>query len=223
MSRTLSEAASKELLRPFGVPFLAEHVVRTPDEAFDAATALGAPVVAKLCGDAIAHKTERGLVRLGLESPKAARAAAAELFAAARPEDGEVSVLVAPMVRATRELIAGVSVDAQFGPTVLLGVGGVLAEAVADAVVRLVPVDAVDASEMIDDLASQALIGSFRGEPPVDREALMAVILALSTAAEAEPALVSIDLNPLMIVDGRPVAVDALVEVADALPSARSH
>jgi acetyl-CoA synthetase (ADP-forming) len=120
------------------------------------------------------------------------------------------------MVRATRELIAGVSVDPQFGPTVVLGVGGILAEAVADAVVRLAPLSQVDAEDMLDELATQALLGPFRGEPPVDREAVVAVLLALSDATERVPGLVSVDLNPLMVVDGRPVAVDALVELAGA-------
>jgi acetyl-CoA synthetase (ADP-forming) len=216
VTHTLSEADSKALLAPFGVPFLPERVVDGPDAAVAAAEAIGAPVVAKLCGDAIAHKTERGLVRLGLGDAEDVRRAAVELLAAARPEDGPVHVLVAPMVRATRELIAGVSVDPQFGPTVVLGVGGILAEAVADAVVRLAPLSQVDAEDMLDELATQALLGPFRGEPPVDREAVVAVLLALSDATERVPGLVSVDLNPLMVVDGRPVAVDALVELAGA-------
>jgi acetate---CoA ligase (ADP-forming) subunit beta len=220
MATTMSEAASKAVLARYGVPFLPEHLVDTPAEAEAAAAAVGGPVVAKLCGDAIAHKTERGLVRLNLDDPGAARRAAEELLGAATPDDGAVQVLVAPMVRATRELIAGIAHDPQFGATVLLGVGGVLAEAVADVVVRLVPLAPVDAAEMIDDLRSQALLGEFRGEPEVDREALAAVLLALSAAAEGEPGLVSADLNPLMIVDGRPVAVDALVEVDDRRPIA---
>ncbi len=216
MTHTLSEAESKSLLAPFGVPFLDERLVDTADAAADAAAAIGGPVVAKLCGEAIAHKTERGLVRLSLQGAAEARRAAEELLAAARPEDGPVQVLVAPMVRATRELIVGLSVDPQFGPTVVLGVGGILAEAVADVVVRLVPVTEVDAEEMIDELRTQALLGPFRGEPAVDRRALVAVLLALSDAAERVPGLVSADLNPLMVVDGEPVAVDALVELADA-------
>lgn len=215
MSHTLSEADSKALLAPFGVPFLDERLVDDPDAAADAAAELGGPVVAKLCGDAIAHKTERGLVRLGLHGRDDVRRAAAELLAAARPEDGPVQVLVAPMVRATRELIAGVSVDPQFGPTVVLGVGGILAEAIADAVVRLVPISEVDAEDMLDELASQSLLGPFRGEPAVDRGAVVAVLVALSDAAEQVPGLLSVDLNPLMVVDGAPVAVDALVELAD--------
>lgn len=219
-TRTLSEAASKRLLAGHGVPLLDEREVTAADEAAVAAGELGFPVVAKLCGDAIAHKTERGLVRLGLGDAEAVRAAAGELLAAARPEDGEVSVLVAPMVRGNRELIAGVAVDEQFGPTVLLGVGGILAEAVGDAVVRLVPLTRADAEDMVDGLATQALLGPFRGEPAVDRDALCEVLLGLSAAAEADPSIRSIDLNPLIVVDGRPVAVDALVEVGEAAPVA---
>jgi acetyl-CoA synthetase (ADP-forming) len=213
VTRTLSEAHSKALLAGHGISFLPEHLVDTPAEAADAARAVGGPVVAKLCGDAIAHKTERGLVRLGLHGPDEVATAAEELLAAAAPDDGAVQVLVAPMVRATRELIAGVSVDDHFGPTVLLGVGGILAEAVADVVVRLAPLTEVDATEMVDDLACQALLGPFRGEPPVDRVALVAVLLGLSAAATSVAGLRSVDLNPLMVVDGVPVAVDALVEL----------
>lgn len=212
-TRTLSEAESKALLRSAGVPVVDERLADDPDAAAAAAGELGFPVVAKLCGEEIAHKTERGLVRLGLEGPDAARRAAVELLAAARPEDGDVAVLVAPMVAGSRELIAGLATDAQFGPTVMVGVGGILAEAVADVVLRLVPVDAVDAVEMIQALATQSLLGPFRGEPPVDREALAAVLLGLSQVAVEHREVVSADINPLIVVDGRPVAVDALVEL----------
>jgi succinyl-CoA synthetase beta subunit len=210
---TLSEADSKELLATFGVPFPTERVVTTADAAVDAAGEIGLPVVVKLGGDGIAHKTERGLVRLGLGSADQVRSAAADLLTAATPDDGEVHLLVAPMLRATRELIAGLHDDDQFGMTVMLGVGGILAEAVADVSFRLVPITRVDADEMIDDLALQALLGPFRGEPAVDRAAVADVLLGLSSAAESRADIASADLNPLLIVDGAPVAVDALVEV----------
>jgi acetyl-CoA synthetase (ADP-forming) len=210
----LSEAASKSLLAEHGVAVLEERLVHTAEEAAAAAPEVGMPVVLKLCGDGIAHKTERGLVRLRLGEVDAVRVAAAELLAAARPDDGEVGVLVAPMVSGNRELIAGLARDPQFGPTVLLGVGGIFAEALADVVLRLVPLHAVDAEEMIDDLATQRLLGPFRGEPAVDRSAVVDVLVGLSKLAEARPDVVSVDVNPLIVVDGRPVAVDALVEVA---------
>ena len=213
MCPTLSEAESKQLLAAQGVPVPDERIVADADSAAVAADEIGYPVVAKLCGSAIAHKTERGLVRLALGDAEAVRAAARELLAAATPDDGEVGVLVAPMVKGNRELIAGLADDPTFGMTVMLGVGGILAEAVADVSFRLVPISRVDAEDMIDDLVTQRLLGPFRGEPAVDRERLVAVLVGLSKAAEANPDLVSADLNPLIIVDGAPVAVDALVEL----------
>jgi acyl-CoA synthetase (NDP forming) len=213
--RTLSEADSKALLAERGVPFAAERVVADPAAAGEAADALGYPVVVKLNGDAIAHKTERGLVRLGLADRAAVEAAGTDLLAKATAADGDVSLLVAPMLRGNRELIAGLARDPQFGMTVIVGLGGILAEAVADVAVRPVPLSDADARDMIDQLRTQAILGEFRGEPAVDRDALTAVILGLSAAAEADPRIVSVDLNPLIVVDGTPIAVDALVELDD--------
>jgi acetyl-CoA synthetase (ADP-forming) len=186
--------------------------VRSADDAAAAADQLGYPVVVKLHGESIAHKTERGLVRLGLGNADAVRAAAGSLLAAASADDGEVDLLVAAMVRGNRELIAGLVRDPQFGPCVMLGVGGVLAEALGDVVFRLAPMNRLDAQEMIDDLANQALLGPVRGEPAVDRGRLADVLCALSAAAE-DPTVVAIDVNPLIVHDGVPTAVDALVEV----------
>lgn len=210
---TISEQASKALLAPHGVPFLDERSVPDPDGAVAAAEELGLPVVLKLNGDAIAHKTERGLVRLGLGTRDAVADAAAELLSAATPDDGAVSLLVAPMIRSNREFICGASTDPQFGPTVLLGVGGILAEAIADVAIRLAPISAVDAEEMIDQLRTQDLLGPFRGEEAIDRQGLVGTLLALSVAITDHPEIVSIDLNPVLIHHGAPVAVDALVEV----------
>lgn len=213
MSTTLSESASKALLAPFGVPFAPERSVRTAVEAADAAGAMGFPVVAKLCGDGISHKTERGLVRLGLGDRRAVLDAAQSLLDAATPDDGVVEVLVAPMLVGDRELIVGLHHDQQFGMTAVLGIGGVLAEALADVSIRLVPLHRSDALEMIDDLRAVALLGPFRGQPPVDRDAVAQVVLALAAASQAHPEIVSVDLNPLIIVEGSPIVVDALVEV----------
>ncbi len=211
---TWSESASKALLREYGVPMADEREVRTAAEAAAAANEIGFPVVAKLCGEAIAHKTERGLVRLRLHDADAVHRAATELLDAATAADGDVSVLVAPMVAGNREFIAGVVRDPQFGANVMLGVGGILAEAIADVVFRPVPISDVDAGEMVDQLSTQQLLGPFRGEAEVDRVQLKSVLLGLSAAAVARPEIASIDVNPLIIrADGVPVAVDALVEI----------
>ncbi|MBS1837513.1 MAG: acetate--CoA ligase family protein [Actinobacteria bacterium] len=219
-TRTLSEAASKQLLARFGVPFVEERLVSNPADAVRAAQELGVPVVAKLCGDRLAHKTERGLVRLGLADDAAVLDAATELLALAHPDDGVTGVLVAPMLSGSRELIAGVATDPQFGPTVLVGLGGVLTEALADVSVRLAPLGRIDAEEMLDDLRCQALLGEVRGEPALDRTTVIDVLVGLSAAVEGVPELVSVDLNPLIVHDGRAVAVDALVELrAQGAPS----
>ncbi len=218
--RTLSEADSKALLAGFGVPIAAEAVVATPAEAAAAADRIGYPVVVKLCGDAIAHKTERGLVRLRLPDGAAVQLAGTELLAAATPDDGPVALLVAPMVAGNRELIAGLVRDPQFGMNVMLGIGGVLAEAIADVAFRPVPTSRIDAAEMIDSLGAQRLLGAFRGEAAVDRERLIDVVVGLSAAAVATPELVSADLNPLIVgADGVPIAVDALVELGPTIAS----
>lgn len=214
--RTLSEAASKELLVRYGLTVAGERVVRDAISAVDAAGDLGYPVVAKLVGDAIAHKTERGLVRLGLTDAPAVERAASELLAAAGPDDGDVGLLIAPMIRGNRELIAGLLRDPQFGPTVMLGVGGVLAEAIADVVFRPAPLDVVTAEEMIDGLATHRLLGDFRGEAAVSRSHLVELLVGLGRLADERPDVLSVDVNPLIVTaDGVPVAADALVELGD--------
>jgi acetyl-CoA synthetase (ADP-forming) len=213
MGRTLSEHESKGLIASHGVAVVAERLVEDAPEAVRAADELGYPVVVKLTGDRIAHKTERGLVRLSVGSAVEVEAAVNELLVATRPEDGSVALLVAPMLRGARELIAGIHRDHDFGPCIMIGIGGVLAEAVADVAFRLVPIDETDAAEMIDDLRGQALLGPFRGEPPLDRANAVRSLVGLSALARARPDIVAVDVNPLVIVEGMPVAVDALVEL----------
>ncbi len=211
---TLSESDSKQLLVRYGLPVATERVVDTTAAAVAAAVDIGYPVVVKLEGDAIAHKTERGLVRLDIADAAGVERAARELLGAATPADGDVAVLVAPMIRGHRELIVGLLRDPQFGPTVMLGVGGILAEAVADVVFRPAPLDAVTAHEMIDGLATQALLDAFRGEQAVDRRAIVELLVGLGRLAIDRPDVASVDVNPIIITaDGSPVAVDALVEI----------
>jgi succinyl-CoA synthetase beta subunit len=213
MGRTLAEHESLALLREYGIPTVDESVVDTASHAATAAAAVGFPVVVKLTGPTITHKTERGLVRLALQTPTEVHDAARDLLTAAHPDDGAVALVVARMVRGARELITGIHTDPQFGPVVMVGIGGVLTEAVADVAVRLVPLEGPDGLEMLDDLRTQTLLGPFRGEPAVDRAAVAAVLGALCELSAAHPEVSAVDVNPLVIVDGAPIAVDALVEL----------
>ena len=216
--RTLSESDSKQLLAGFGLPLAQEKIAANADAAARAAEAIGFPVVVKLCGDAIAHKTERDLVRLGLGDAAAVRRAAEELLAKARPDDGPVSLLVAEMVRGKRELIAGIVRDPHFGPCVVLGLGGILTEALGDVVFAAAPLTKGDAMRMITGLrASHLVTKPFRGEPAVDADALADVLVGLGKLATERSDIASVDVNPLIVRnDGKPVAVDALVELGDA-------
>ncbi|CAB5008660.1 unannotated protein [freshwater metagenome] len=214
---TLSEFASKEILARHGLPILQERVVASSSEVSGVLAQMSLPVVAKLCGPSIAHKTERGLVKLNLQTIDDVCKAVDDLLAAAVPADGQVEVLIAPMVKSSREFIAGVVRDAQFGSNVMLGVGGVLAEAIADVVFRPVPLSVHDAHEMVSELRSQKLLGEFRGEPAVSVDALVSVLMALSRVSVDRSDIASIDLNPLLVTGtGEVVAVDALVEIEDA-------
>lgn len=211
---TLSEAESKELLAGYGLPVLTERLAQTAEGAVAAATDVGLPCVLKLCGDTIAHKTERNLVRLNLQSEAEVRGAANELLAAATPDDGDIELLVAPMVRSNREFIVGADRSDEFGPVVMLGIGGIFAEALEDVVFRLLPATPGELDAMLDDLATQALLGPFRGEAAIDRAQLVGVLSAVGQAMLDRRDITSIDINPVLISHGKAVAVDALVAVS---------
>lgn len=206
----LSEFESKQLLADCGVSVSRDRLAGSVAEAVAAASEIGGPVALKLCGRSLAHKSERGLVRLGVEGDDAVRSAAEDLLAAATTDDGETALLVSEMVAGHRELIAGVVRTEQFGAALMLGLGGVLAEAVGEAVFRLLPVSEADCEDMIDDLGVPALLGPLRGEPAVDRDALVGALLGVAQAGGGD-GIEAIDVNPLVIRDGQPVAVDALV------------
>jgi acetyl-CoA synthetase (ADP-forming) len=204
----LSEHDSKLLLAGFGVPVSREKVVATPGEAVAAAREIGYPTVLKLCGAAIMHKTELGGVKLGLVGDEAVQSAANELLA--KGPDG-AELLVAEQVSGSRELIAGVTMDPQFGPTLMFGVGGIFAEVLADVVFRLLPATDEELDAMLDDLANPHILGEFRGEPAVDRQALVKALSGLAACVEERSDVESVDINPLIVSDGLPIAVDALV------------
>jgi hypothetical protein len=165
----------------------------------------------KVDATGLAHKTESGAVRLGLRDPDAVREAARELLALALPEGAAGRGLLVSRQLAGVELILGGRRDAQFGPIVLVGLGGILAEALDDVAVRLAPVDAQTAAEMLDDLRGARVLVGFRGRPAIDRPAVIGAIVALGRALVADPALLEVDINPLISGPDGTAAVDALV------------
>ncbi|TMC12770.1 MAG: hypothetical protein E6J41_02265 [Chloroflexi bacterium] len=205
-TRMLASSEAAALLERFGIPLVEERLVESAAAAGAAARALGFPVVLKAPAPGVAHKSEAGLVRVGLGSESAVARAYADLAARA------AAVVVQRQVEGV-ELILGVTTDAALGPAVLVGLGGVFAEILDDVSVRPVPLTAADAAEMIRDLRGYPLLTGARGRPPADVAAVESMILALARLAEEAPGVRSIDLNPVMAGERGAVAVDWLVEL----------
>ncbi|MCK5558630.1 MAG: acetate--CoA ligase family protein, partial [Candidatus Hydrogenedentes bacterium] len=164
----LSEHESKRLLARYAIPIVREELVECLDDALDAARRIGFPVVLKACGSGMAHKTELGVVELNLDDDSAVGEAYQRIVERAPGKlDG---LLVQEMARGNRELICGLTRDEQFGPCVMLGLGGIFVEAVRDVVFRVAPIELRDALEMMDDLKGREVLGEFRGEKAVDRD-----------------------------------------------------
>lgn len=210
-SGTLSEVASKRLLEAYGIGIPAEWLAQTAAEAAAAAREIGFPVVVKVQSLDIPHKTEVGGVKLGLKSVAEVEEAFAEVsrcVPGARVEGVLVARQVAPVV----ELIAGVNRDPQFGPVVLVGLGGIFAETLADVSLRLPPLDARGALEMLEELKGAQLLRGARGRPEADRGALAAVLVQLGELAlDFGDRLLALDINPLFALADGALAGDALV------------
>jgi acyl-CoA synthetase (NDP forming) len=210
--KTLSEHESKELLAAYGVPVSREKMVGDLMEAQAAAKELGFPVVLKVCGSSVIHKTELGLIQVGLKDPNELEQAFNRLQPAA--QEAGAGLLLQEMVEGDRELVLGLTRDPGFGPCVMLGLGGIFAEALADVTFRITPLSRHDALEMQGELKSQKLLGTFRGKPEVDGEVLARCLTALGQLAKDFPQVKEVDVNPMIVRGGKPIAVDSLVVLA---------
>lgn len=211
--RALSEFDSKKLLAHYGVAVTNEDLATTADQAVEMAAKIGPDVAMKACSADLMHKSEAGAVRLGLSEPEAIRKTFDELMAI---QDGLDGVLIQEMASGNRELVLGLNRDAQFGPCVMLGLGGVFAEILADTAFRAAPVDMVEAADMCEQLRSKAVLGAFRGQDPADMEALCRAIVALGRIGIEHPEVAEIDVNPVIIDrQGKIKAVDALVVLGE--------
>ncbi len=204
----LSEHESKQLLAAYGLPVTREAFANSREEVLEAGRSIGYPLVLKGCSAEVAHKSEQGLVFIDLRT-EAEAVAAFDTLSARLPAGA--GILVQEFVKGDRELAAGMIRDPQFGPCVMFGLGGIYAEVLRDVCFRVAPLDENDAQEMLDEIRGRAILGAARGAPPADRERLAAALVALGEIGVREPHVKEIDVNPLILRDGRPVAVDALV------------
>lgn len=209
--QALSEFDAKKVLADRGIPVSEEYLVTTARQAVQKANAIGFPVVLKACSHKIAHKTEGGLVMTSLDSPDAVEQAFEQIMKNA----GDIEldgVLVLEMVKGQRELVLGLFRDRQFGPCVMAGFGGILTEVIKDTCFRMAPVDMIEAQDMLEELKAKDMLKNFRGQAPVDRDALCRAICAVGDIGLENETIAEIDINPLIIrADGSFAAVDALV------------
>jgi len=206
--RALNEFESKKLLAAYGIPVSRESFASSADEASGQAKAIGYPVALKACGADLTHKTELNGVSLNLRNAKEVRKEGERLLSL----EGCEGLLVQEMVKGHRELVVGMTKDARFGPCIMFGLGGTLTEVLKDVVFRMAPLTPKDALEMIEEIRGKKILESFRGEPPVDMNRLIQILIALGKIGTGYEEVSQIDINPLKIrPDGQPVAVDALV------------
>ncbi|MDB5705524.1 MAG: CoA-binding protein [Sphingomonas bacterium] len=224
----LTEREAKAVLASYGVPVASDLVVHSAEAAVDAATALGFPVVLKVESPDIPHKTEAGVVRLGLTDERAVRTAYAGIIAAAarvEPAPYIAGVLVQPMIAKGLELVVGAQNDPTFGAMIVVGLGGIMVELIKDSAAELAPVNRDQAGAMLRRLKGYKLLTGFRGSAPVDIAAIERIIVAVSELAfDQADRIAEIDVNPVICRPDGAIAVDALIVRTDtSVPMENAH
>jgi len=211
---TLDEYHSKQILSLCNIPVVEEKIVSVSDEAKMFAAEIGLPVVLKGLLPGEIHKTELGLVRTGLSTAEVVERVFNDLH---HKISDNGSVLIQKQIQGTPELIAGLIRDPQFGPCVMCGFGGILAEVMADSVFAAAPLNRPEALALLDRLKTQKLLNGFRGFTAVDRNALADILVRLGELGVAFEQIKEIDINPLIVSEGIPVAVDATIIIENTM------
>jgi acetate---CoA ligase (ADP-forming) subunit beta len=213
--KILSEYESKKFLASYGIPVTKEHLVHNLSELREAARQIGYPLAIKGSSSTLAHKTEQGLVFLDIRNDREADAAFQD--AMAKMAESDRAVLVQELVKGRRELVAGMTRDPQFGPCVMFGLGGIFTEVLRDISFRVAPIEKRDAMEMAGEIKSHKILDSVRGMPAANMEKLCQILITVGRIGLENPGVKEIDINPLILSGGDPVAVDALVVLSPPL------
>ena len=207
--KTLSEYESKSILRAYEIPVTKEFSVEDIENLNAAIGEIGFPMVMKGCGAELSHKTERNLVRIGIRNEVEAIQVFEELSGLVSDDNG--TVLIQEMVQGKREFVVGLVRDPQFGPCVMFGLGGIMTEVLKDVVFRQAPITESEAVLMIESINAKKMLGTMRGMPQVDITRLADIIVKVGQIGVDNEQVKEIDINPLIIKEDSPVAVDALV------------
>ncbi|MDY6852082.1 MAG: acetate--CoA ligase family protein [Thermodesulfobacteriota bacterium] len=204
----LSEYESKEVLASYRIPVTKEILVADKKELAKATQDIGYPLVLKGCSSDIAHKTEKNLIQVDIRDDQEAGAAFDDIMANMSGSDG--AVLVQEMVKGKRELVVGLTRDPQFGPCVMFGLGGVFTEILKDVSFRVAPLEKRDALEMMEEIQGHKILDAVRGMEAVDKDLMAEILINVGRIGLENDSVKEIDINPLIISAGQPVAVDAL-------------
>jgi acetate---CoA ligase (ADP-forming) subunit beta len=207
--KTLSEYESKQFLAAYDIPVTRELLVESDTALKKALTEIGYPLVMKGCSSEIAHKTEKGLIRIDIRNEAEAQAAFAEITAHMNGAQG--AVLIQELVKGQRELVVGMTRDPQFGPCVMFGLGGIFTEILRDVSFRKAPLERRDALEMMQEIKGKKILSAVRGMEAADLEILAGLLINVGRIGLENERVKEIDINPVILSKGKPVAVDALV------------
>ncbi len=210
----LTEIESKDLLKEAGIPVVEAKLARTKAQAISLSKQIGFPVVLKIVSPDVIHKSDSGGVKLGLSNATQVGKAYSEILSSVKqhyPNARISGVSVQKMVRPGIEVIIGMTKDAQFGPVLMFGLGGILVEVLKDVSFRIVPLTKRDAREMIREIKGYPLLQGYRGQEPADIAVLEELLLKVSNFVEQTPQIKELDLNPIFAYKNGAVAVDARV------------
>ena len=216
-NRILNEYDSKKILAEYGISTIREYLAADLTEAKAIAENMSYPLVLKVLSPDISHKTEAGVMKLGIGSEESLEKGFNEIIAKARNFKRDVridGVLIQEMAEKAIEVIVGMSQDAQFGPTLMFGLGGVFVEVFKDVALRVVPISSLDAREMIDETKGSILLKGYRGMEKMDIDEIVSTLLRVSKLSDdLKEVIQELDINPLAVYpEGKGVrAVDALI------------
>ena len=207
--KALSEYESKQVLTAYQIPVTREILVDDVKDLTKATSEIGYPLVLKGCSFDISHKTERGLIRVDIRNDKEARAAFEAIMT--HMDGSQKSVLVQEMVEGKRELVIGLTRDAQFGPCVMFGLGGIFTEILKDISFRIAPLEKRDALDMMQEIKGHKILEDVRGMEAADLDVLSEILITVGRIGLENERIKEIDINPVIISGSKPVGVDALV------------
>ena len=212
---TLTEYESKQVLASYDLPVTREKLVSSLEDLLKAAEQIGYPLVIKGSSAEIAHKTETGLIRVDVRNDEESTLAFREISAAMNGA-GDGAVLVQQMVKGQRELVVGLTRDAQFGPCVMFGLGGIFTEILKDTAFRVAPLGKQDALDMMGEIKACKILEEIRGMAAADKDMLAEMLITMGKIGIENDSIKEIDINPVIISGGQPVAVDALIVLQES-------